>query len=139
LRAGYIWHTGNCAPDQENQFTLDVRVITHSHPGSDHTGVKYAWSNNIATEEKSPSLLLPHRAFAIKKVIKFNKEILKDFTENHMEGPNTYPMLDKAKCLMHNHTIKAWEDKVRARGSNLKRLQKKHDRLTRDLQKLPLT
>jgi hypothetical protein len=57
-------------------------------------------------------------------VIEFNKEILKNFAENHMEGPNAYPKWDKAKCLMHNHAIKAWEDKVRARGSNLKK--KKH-------------
>jgi hypothetical protein len=72
-------------------------------------------------------------------VIEFNKEILKDFAKNQMEGPNVYPKWDKAKHLICNHAIKAWEDKVRARGSNLKRLQKKHDRLARDLHMLPLT
>jgi hypothetical protein len=56
-----------------------------------------------------------------------------------MMGPNAYPKWDKAKCRMRNHAIKAWEEKVRARGSNLKCLQNKHDRFARDLHILPLT
>jgi hypothetical protein len=71
----------------------------------------------------------------LKKVIESKKEILMDFAKNHIEGPNTYPKWDKAKCLMHNYAIMAWEEKVRIRGPNLKR----HTIFARDLHMLPLT
>jgi hypothetical protein len=79
----------------------------------------------VAEEESSP-LPRPQRAFSLKKVIEFNKEILTDFAKNHMEGPSAYPKWDKAKRLMCNHAIKTWEEKVRVRCSNLKHLQKLH-------------
>ena len=62
-----------------------------------------------------------------------NKEILTDYLDNHINGDNTFPKWDKAKCLLHNYAIKAWETKVRAKGANLCRLQKRHDKLASDL------
>ena len=68
-----------------------------------------------------------------------NKEILTDYLDNHINGDNAFPKWDKAKRLMCNYAIKAWETKVRARGTNLCRLQKRHDKLASDLHSLPLT
>ena len=67
------------------------------------------------------------------------KEILTDYLDNHINGDNAFLKWDKAKHLMRNYAIKAWETKVRARGTNLCWLQKRHDKLASDLYSLPLT
>jgi hypothetical protein len=63
-----------------------------------------------------PNRPLPHRAFKLKEVIEYNKAILADYQENHLEGPNAFPKWDKAKQLMRTYAIGAWEKKVRNRG-----------------------
>jgi hypothetical protein len=80
----------------------------------------------------------PHSAVELKEVTNYNKEILQDFLENHLEGPHAFPKWDKAKRLMCTHAIEAWKRKVRARGRNLKFLTKRCTKLSIDLHCMPV-
>jgi hypothetical protein len=102
----------------------DITISTHHHPGSDHKGVLYLWSHRAPAGTRPPNRPLPHRAFELKEVIEYNKAILVDYQEKHLEGPHAFPKWDKAKWLMRTHAIQAWEKKVRARGSHLKSIAK---------------
>ena len=72
-----------------------------------HKGVLLSWSNKAAVAKEPNCKPLPHRAFDLKGVIQYNKEILMDYLDNHINGNNTFPKWDKAKRLMRNHAIKA--------------------------------
>ena len=86
-----------------------------------------------------PVRLLPHQAFELKSVKEYNKNILADYLENHLTGPNAYPKWDKAKRLMRTHAIEEWEKKVRSRGAILKKLTNRVTKLERDLHRLPVS
>jgi hypothetical protein len=45
-----------------------IKVTTWHHPGSDHRGVLYSWSNAPQSPEDPPARPLPHRAFDLKTV-----------------------------------------------------------------------
>jgi hypothetical protein len=62
----------------------------------DHRGVLYSWSHRGHINTSPPNRPLPHRAFKLKEVIEYNKAILADYQENHLEGPNAFPKWDKA-------------------------------------------
>jgi hypothetical protein len=79
-----------------------------------------------------PNKPLLHTAFKLKEVIKYNKAVLTDYQENHLEGPNTFPKWDKAKWLMRTFAIGAWKKKVRTRGSLLKSMAQLVAKLERD-------
>jgi hypothetical protein len=57
--------------------------------------------------EDPPTRPLPHRAFDLKTVKEYNKAILTDFIENHLECSNIIPKWDKAKRLICTHAIEA--------------------------------
>jgi exonuclease III len=116
----------------------DITVSTHHHPGSDHKGVLYSWSHRAPAGTGPLNRPLPHRAFELKEVIEYNKAILVDYWQKHLEGPHAFPKWDKAKRLMRIHAIEAWEKKVRARGSHLKSIAKRVAKLERDLHALPV-
>jgi hypothetical protein len=67
-----------------------VTVTTFHHLGSDHRGVLYFWSARAPLREEPPLLPLPHRAFELKEVIAYNRVILQEYAENHLEGPNNF-------------------------------------------------
>jgi hypothetical protein len=46
----------------------NIKVTTWHHPGLDHRGVLYTWSNTPHTKEEPPPRPLPHRAFELKSV-----------------------------------------------------------------------
>jgi hypothetical protein len=81
--------------------------------------------------EDPPTRPLPHRAFDLKTVKEYNKAILTDFMEHHLEGPNAFPKWD-------THAIEAWDKKVRTRGKCLCWLQKRIDKLAEDLHLMQL-
>jgi hypothetical protein len=117
---------------------VEVTVTTFHHPGSDHRGVLYSWSARAPLREEPPLPPLPHRAFELKEVIAYNRVILQEYVENHLKGPNDFPKRDKAKRLMHTHTIEAWDKKVRARGKHLKAIAKRCTKLRIDLHRMPI-
>jgi hypothetical protein len=115
-----------------------VTVTTFYHPGSDHRGVLYSWSARAPLREEPPLPPLLHWAFELKEVIAYNRVILQEYAENHLKGPDDFPMWDKAKCLMHTHTIEAWDKKVRAKGKHLKAIAKRCTKLRIDLHRMPI-
>jgi hypothetical protein len=76
---------------------------------------------------------LPHRAFELKEVKAYNKAILQDYAENHLEGINAFSKWDKAKRFIRTHAIETWSKKVRARGRHLKVIAKRCAKLRIDL------
>jgi hypothetical protein len=94
----------------------NIKVTTWHHLGSDHREVLYTWSNTPHTKEEPPPRPLPHRAFELKSVREYNKAILTNFMEKHLEGPNAFPKWDKAKRLMCTHIIETWDKKAKIRG-----------------------
>jgi hypothetical protein len=112
--------------------------MTFHHPGSDHRGVLYSWSAQAPLREEPPLPPLLHRAFKLKEIIAYNRVILQEYAENHLKGPNDFPKWDKAKCLMHTHTIEVWDKKVRARGKHLKAIAKRCTKLRIDLHRMPI-
>jgi hypothetical protein len=96
------------------------------------------WSHRGHIDTSPPNRPLLHRAFKLKEVIEYNKAVLVDYQENHLEGPNAFPKWDKAKWLIRTHAIGAWEKKVRTRGSLLKSMAQLMAKLERDLHILSL-
>jgi hypothetical protein len=115
---------------------VDIIVSTHHHLGSDHGGVLYSWSHRALVQ--GPPTDPSHIELLLKEVIEYNKAILVNYREKYLEGPHVFPKWDKAKQLMRTYAIKAWEKKVRARGSHLKFIAKQVAKLERDLHTLPV-
>jgi hypothetical protein len=121
-------------------FVIEVKVMvtTFHHPGSDHKGVLYMWSAQAPFTEEPPLPLLPYRAFELKEVKAYNKAILQDYVENHLEGINAFSKWDKAKRLICTYAIETWSKKVRARGRHLKVIAKRYAKLRIDLHCMPI-
>jgi hypothetical protein len=103
-------HTRGVRIDRVNanfRIEADVTVSTHQHLGSDHRGLLSSWSHRGHIDTSPPNRPLLHRAFKLKEVIEYNKAVLADNQENHLEGPNAFPKWDKAKLLMRTYAIRA--------------------------------
>jgi hypothetical protein len=96
------------------------------------------WSAGAPLTEEPPLPPLPHRAFELKEVKAYNKAVLQDYAENHLEGINAFSKWDKAKSLIRTHAIETWSKKVRSRGRHLKVIAKRCAKLRIDLNCMPV-
>jgi hypothetical protein len=122
-------------PLQEWNFMLSTPI-----GGKHSTAMLTSLPPNDTGVDRSPPLPpLPYRAFELKEVKAYNKAILQDYTENHLEGINAFSKWDKAKRLICTHAIETWSKKVRARGRHLKVIAKRCAKLRIDLHCMPIS
>jgi hypothetical protein len=101
-----------------------VEISTHSHPGSDHKGVKYLFSNPSTTETHiNMNKPLPHRAFELEATRKVIFDRITKWETKHSNNPNALNKWDKTKRAIKEESIAIWERHVRNRGKELKKLR----------------
>ena len=116
--------------------TLEVNTL--HHPGSDQKGVLYKIRGCSGPTKVDTPKALPHRAFDLPEVIEFASERLAEFNTSTTSGRDSFGEWDVLKTKVKNFAQHTWDNHVRTRGADLKKLKDTRSRAEVNLNKTRL-